>query len=444
MLNGSLLVVGHPGHVRNGRRVDMGGVNLDGMVVLRVFVHVAVDTNRGRVAEADTTVLTRRTTHGSATARHAVRRVGTAEGSTTLGDERSRATANGERRVGVDILVLEINRVVILVVLVNAGGDIDSDRSRERLTTVIAGGTAHSSTALLGLPATLEGSTEARERRRVDILVLDINGVIILAVLVHIAVNRSSDRVAEANAIVIARGTTFGSAARDEGSVESVGTLESVRIVIPIGSVRAIIVTATGATHGSTADLRAPSLLPCACRDVVVLSGGVGSLTETSRRASKAGRRAVRRVRRSSGNEDGRRVNIGVLHLDRVVVLGILINGSLDIGGDRHIKALALVIARGTTHSSAAVVRVQAALGEGTLARSEDGAKRRRVNISVFDLDGVVVLAVLIHFGLGVDVGASVRADEASITIIARRSAHGSATDVWVVAASLHTLTVLL
>jgi hypothetical protein len=435
VLNGSLLVVGHPRHVRDGRRVDVSAVNLDSVIVLGVLVHIAVDANRGRVTEADATVLTRRTTHGSTTASNAVRRVGTAEWSTTLGDERSRTTANGERRVGVDILVLEINGMVVLVVLVNTGGDIDGDRSRERLTTVVARGTTHGRAALLGLPATLEGSAEGREGRRVDVLVLDINGVIILAVLVHIVVNRGRDRAAEANAIVIAGGTTFGSAARDEGAVESLGT------VIPIG---AIVVAATGTSHGSTTVLRTPTLLPCGCRNVVVLSVGVGSLPETSRWASKSGRRAVRRVRRSWGNEDGRRVDIGVLHLDGVVVLGVLVNGSLNIGGNWHIEALALIIAGGTTDNSAAVVRVQAAPGEGTLTRSEDRAKRRRVNISVLDLDGVVVLAVLIHIGVGVHIGASERTIEGSISIIARRSAHGSATDVWVVTVSLHTLTVLL
>lgn len=409
----------------------MGGVNLGSMVVLRVLVHIAVDTNRGRVTEADATVLARRTAHGSATASNAVRRVGTAEGSTTLWDERSRTTANGERRMGVDILVLEVNRVVILVVLVNTSGDIDSDGSRERLTTVIARGTTHGSTALLGLPATLVGSAEGR---RVHVLVLDINGVIILAVLVHIVVNRGGDRVAEAHAIVIAGGTTFGGAARDEGAVEALG---------PVMLLRAIVVATTGAAHGSTTVLRAPVLLPRGCGDVIVLSVGVGSLTESSRRASEAGRGAVR-VRRSRGNIDGRGVNIGILHLKRVVVLSVLINGSLHIGGERHIKALALIIARGTTDNSASVLRVQAALGEGALAGSKDGEKRRRVNVSVLDLDGVVVLAVLIHIGVGVHIGASVRANKGSVIVIAGRSPHGSATDVGVVAASLHALAVWL
>jgi hypothetical protein len=421
----------------DGRRVDMSGVNLDGVVVLRVLVHIAIDTHRGRVTEADATVLARRTAHGSATASNAVRRVGTAEGSTTLRDERSRTAANGERRVGVDVLVLEINGVVILVVLVNTSGDIDSDRRRERLTTVISRGTTHGGAALLGLPATLEGSAEGREGRRVDVLVLDIDGVIILAVLVHVVVNRSSDRVAEAHAIVIAGGTTFGSTARNEGTVIPIGAIGA------IGTIGTIVVAATGTSHGSTAVLRAPALLPRACRDMVVLTVGVGSLTESSRRASKAGRRAVRRVRRC-GDEDGRRVNIGVLHLDGVVVLGVLVDGGLDIGGNWHVKALALIIAGGTTHSSASVVRVQAALGEGTLARPEDGAKRRRVNISVLDLDGVVVLAVLIHIGVGVHIGARIGTVEGSVSIIARWSAHGSSTDVWVVAASLHALAVLL
>jgi hypothetical protein len=142
---------------------------------------------------------------------------------------------------------------------------------------------------------------------RVDILVLEINGVVILVVLVNTSGDIDSDRSRETLTTVITRGTTHSSAARDEGAVESLGTIQFMR---------AGVVATTRATHGSTTDLRVPALLPRGSRDIVVLSVRVGGLTETSRGSSKA----------------GKRVNVSVLHLDRVVVLGVLVHGSLNIG----------------------------------------------------------------------------------------------------------------
>jgi hypothetical protein len=477
VLNGGLIVVRHPRHVRNSHRrgVDVSGIHLDGVVVLRVLVHIAVDTNRGRVAEADTAVLAGRTAHGSATARNTLWSVRTAEGSTTLRDHRARATANGEAWMRVDILVLEIDGVVILVVLVDAGGNIDSDGSGESLTTVVARRTAHSSATLNGLPVTLEGSTEWVEGRRVDLSVLHINGVVILAVLVDIVVDIGGHGVAEAHAVIVAGRTTLSSAARDEGTIESVGLFAAVVVAVLRAVVRAavvvtatgtthgsaardegtiesvglfaavvgavlravVVVTATGTTHGSTTSLVTPALLKRGSRDMVVISVRVGSLAETTRASSKASRRMVRR---HGGSKDRRRVNVLVLHLDGVVVLGVLIDGGLDICGDWHVEGLALVVARRATHSSASMVRVQAALGERPLARSVD--QWRWVNISVLDLDRVVVLAVLIHSGVGLHIGATIV--EATVLIIAGRPAHRGATDMGVVAVSLHALAILL
>jgi hypothetical protein len=413
VLDGGLLFVGHPWHLRNrnGRTVDVGSVHLDGVVVLRVLVHVAVDTNGGRVTEADTTVLARGTTQGCATASNTVRRVGTAEG-TTVRNDRTGATTNWEGGRRVDIVVLEIDGVVILVVLVNTSGNIDSDRSGESLATVIARGATYGSTALQGLPVTLE-------RSRIDVRVLDIDRVIILAVLVHTVVNRRSDRVAEADSIIIARRTTFSSPARNEGTLESIGCL---------------IVTTTGTTQGGTTELRLPALLERSSGNMVRVSVRVGSLAETNRGTSKAGRRA-------RWNEVWRWVGVGVLHLDGVVVLGVLVHGSLDIGDHWHIKGLTLVIAGRATNRGASVVRVLA-LGEGTLARSEDRAKFW-VNISLLDVDRVVVLGVLIHIGVGLHVGAK-GTSETAILIIAGGPANGSAADVRVVAASLDALAVWL
>lgn len=128
------LVVVQPRHlrdlvVRGRRRVDISRVSLDGVVVFVVLVHIGIHIDTVGLREAHTTIVARRTAHGGTTVTATgltIRRVGTAERST---DNGSRTTHVERRnwRTGVYILVLEVDRVVILVGLVHIGVGVYSE-----------------------------------------------------------------------------------------------------------------------------------------------------------------------------------------------------------------------------------------------------------------------------------------------------------------------------
>lgn len=112
----------------------MSVINIDRVVVLRVFIHAGVDVGRDGRAEVLAIIITRRTTKGSSTIRCAggalrgVRRVGTAE-RTSVRDDRWRR----------DVGVFNLDGVVVLVLLVDASVGVHGDRHVEGLTLIIAG-----------------------------------------------------------------------------------------------------------------------------------------------------------------------------------------------------------------------------------------------------------------------------------------------------------------
>jgi hypothetical protein len=418
------LVVGHPRHLR---LVNIGVVNLDGVLVLVMLVHVGVNTNLAGVTEVDAIVLAGRTTLSSTTTAAAsgallgAGRVGTAEGgNTTLRDEGAGTPELREGRTGVDILVLHVNGVVISVALVDTSMGVDGDGHVELLAPIVARRSTHSSPTLLGLPTTLEGRAERkRGRRRVDVGVLEVNGVVIVAVLVHLGVEVGVNTVVKVQAVVLSRRSAHN------GRTGLAGVREASRSISR--SISRTLATARS-THESATLLMTPALLESLGRDVVVLRSTLLSLAETRAEGVHECRGRVRNWRVHG------RVDLLVLELDRVVVLALLIDLCEEVAGNRHVEDLALVVARGATHSSAAVRRAAlVTLGEGAHSGSHgdsvgDGCSRRREDILVLHVDRVVVLAELVDIGVSVDVGS--HRGEATVRISARGTTHGSTTPV--------------
>lgn len=425
-LVGGGLGVGHPGKLRLlVVRVDSGVIDLDSVVVLVVLVDTTVNSNSGGRTEALTLIITRGTALSSTTATatrgtlRGVRGVGTAEGA-SVGD--------GEMRGRRDMGVLHLNRVVILSMLVNTSVGVDSDGHVEGLALIISGRTTESSATIVRSPVTLEGATEGQNRGRVDISVLDINGVVVLAVLVDVRVEVSSDRTAVADTLIITRRTTKSSTS----------------VVTGVAG-RAVVTTAARTTQGSAAFLRAETLDPVVVQVVlgnvevitvevaivVIVIGLVERRRATEVRRTVSGRVLRSVVRRTSRttlevrrrvhmnrSNDGRRVDVLVLDINRVVILGRLIDISVEVTSDRHVEGLALIVSRRTTLSSAAG-RPTALDGERSSTGGQSRARVhvRRVDISVLDLDGVVILAVLIHVAVSVNIG-TVGSIEVAILII--------------------------
>jgi hypothetical protein len=211
----------------------------------------------------------------------------------TVEDNGTRATvltSGDDVRSLVNVLVLQVDAVVVLGVLVDISVGVDCDRSTEGLATIITGGTTHGSATVLGLPSTLEGSAvgvEGRcDRRKILILVLEVDRVVILVELIHLGVEVAGNRGTESLTTIISRGTTHGGA--------TVGVRVSVRR--SVGVVRA---TARSAHCGTTL-LRAEALL--------------------ERIGAECGR-GVELVEVGSRSSDGRGVNVGLLDINGVVIL---------------------------------------------------------------------------------------------------------------------------
>lgn len=164
------------------------------------------------------------------------------------------------------------------------------------------------------------------------------------------------------------------------------------------------------------------------------------ALLEVLRRRVEGGRRGARgavgtfemRVRR--GNNNRRVVDVGFLHVNGVVVLVFLVDLGVENAGDGHIETLTLVVARWASNGSASIGGSTLLKGthSGDLRtlhdRCAEGHRdpvRRRVDILVLQMNGVVIIAPLVHVGVGLHVG-RVRADEAAITVIARWATDGS------------------
>jgi hypothetical protein len=208
--------------LRASRGVNLSEVTLDGMIVLMVLVDTAGHIDVGRVREFGSIIIAGRSTHCSTTASLTARGVSTTEGRVSTEDNGTRATEGRRRRI--DVLVLEVNGVVILAILIDVGVGVNGDGSVELLTTIVSGWATHGSATLLMLmsPAALEGSAPGREvRRRENIGVLEINGVVILAVLVHRGLKVASDGLAEANSIIITGWTAHGGATMGVGEAGS-------------------------------------------------------------------------------------------------------------------------------------------------------------------------------------------------------------------------------
>jgi hypothetical protein len=251
---------------------------------------------------------------------------------------------------------------------------------------------------MLMSPAALEGSTPGREvGRRVDILVLQVNGVIILAVLVHVGLEVASDGLAEANSLVVTGRTANHGA--------TVGMREASR---------AVVRTTTRSTHdGTMLFLGTPALLKGRGRSIECCGGRTSgtSMVTMGRSVELRGR-----------------VNVLVLDSNGMIILVVVVHLRLKDAGDGHVKALALIVTRRTTDNSAAR---RATLLERTHARDlgailNNGGTEvgmgRRVHILVLQVDGVIILAVLVDLRVGLDIG-SIRTGEATITVISRGTA---------------------
>jgi hypothetical protein len=113
-----------------------------------------------------------------------------------------RRRPRGKDRRLVNILVLHLDRMIVLVELIDIGVEVAGDGHIEALAFIIARGAPNGSAtrrpvALLIRTQVRDHRARAfkerarllpRHRRRVHILVLDVNGVIILAPFIHIAV----------------------------------------------------------------------------------------------------------------------------------------------------------------------------------------------------------------------------------------------------------------
>jgi hypothetical protein len=311
-----------------------------------------------------------------------------------------------------------VDTVVVLVVLIDTGVGLNGGWEAETLTTIVAGGTTHRGATLRRLPSTLERSAEGREGRgngfwQVLILVLEIDGVVILVELIHIGVEMTGHGLAEFKAAIVSRGTTHGDA--------TVGTRES------LGSVR-VVRTAARATHGSTTLLRVETLLKR-------LRGRVENCRRRARGSVEFSTGRATEVNRGLDCSNRRWVNVGVLDINRVVILIVVIDLSVEDSSDWHIEALAFIVARGPSHGSTAR---GAALPEWTHARDLRSLDHRRtedsgsvvwtgIHILVLHVDRVVIFVPLVDLGVGFDAG-GIRTDKAAVTIISGWATHGGAT----------------
>lgn len=339
---------------------------------------------------------------------------------------------------------------------------------------------------------TLEGRAKRQNRGRVDISVLNVNGVVIFAVFVHSRVDIDRGRTAVVDALIITRRSTKGSASivtreaswavttaarAAEGSAAGLRTetLDPVFVVVILGNVEVVKIPivvvvvvsvrleegrrttevrrpmrATGTSRGSEAldpivvQVILSNVEMIVVTVVVVIVVVVGleerrrstevrtvgrSMSRRTMDIGRSGRRSIKVRRRvhMDGSNHGRRVDVLVLDINRVIVSRRLAHISVEVASDRHVENLTLVITRRTALSSAAV-------GPATLDRkwTSTWAKSRtrvhigRIDVSVLDLDRVVILAVLIHLRVSVDVGATVGTIEVAILIIARGSAQSS------------------
>lgn len=110
--------------------------------------------------------------------------------------------------------------MVILVVLTDISGSLNVSGSAEALATIVARWATNSSATILRPGALPKGSRRivaatrgpAEVRGRVDILVLDVDGVVILVLVFNLGVEDTSHRHIEALSLIIAGGATDGSA----------------------------------------------------------------------------------------------------------------------------------------------------------------------------------------------------------------------------------------
>jgi hypothetical protein len=127
------------------------------------------------------------------------------------------------------------------------------------------------------------------------------------------------------------------------------------------------------------------------------------------------------------------RVDVLVLDSNGVIILVVVVHLRLEDAGDGHVKALALIVTRGTTDNSAArratlLERTHARdLGALLNNRGTEVEMGRRVHILVLQVDGVIILAVLVDLRVGLDIG-SIGTGEATITVISRGTADNGGT----------------
>ena len=231
-----------------------------------------------------------------------------------------RAT-EGAKGVSVDILMLQTDGVIILVVLTNISRSLNVSGSAEALATIVAGGSTNGGAtkvrpealpncsrtvfAAARRPAVVRGRVHNERRRSIDILVFDVDGVVILVFIFNLGVEHTSERHVEALALIISGGATDGSS-----------TWSATALFLSKGS------------HS---------------RDLGAVSNGVAKGHRHHRRA---------------------RVHIGVLQLNRVVILVPLVDLgiSLDTSGVRADEATVVIIARWPTDGGTTSLRVEVML----------------------------------------------------------------------------------
>lgn len=132
----------------------------------------------------------------------------------------------GSKGVSVDVLMLQTDGVVILVVLIDISGSLNVSGSAEALATIVARGATNGSATsvrpeslakgIWTIVAATRGPAEVRGRmlnhgRSVDMLVLDVDGVVILILIFNFGVEDTGHRHIEALALIISGGATDGS-----------------------------------------------------------------------------------------------------------------------------------------------------------------------------------------------------------------------------------------
>jgi hypothetical protein len=218
--------------------VNVGVLQVDGVVISVGLVHIGLDVCGVGLAEGDAIIVTRGATESGATIgvvrsfSSVVRTTArTAEGSATLLGVPALRVA--PTRVNVSVLLL--NRVVILVEVVDIGVDDCSKGHVELLATIIARRTTEGGTAGA---STLSEGTHSRYLRTVEhsggvavgelILVLDVDGVVVLAPLLHLVVGLDIGRVGahKATVTVLSSGATKRSASNMRGCEAILATLK--------------------------------------------------------------------------------------------------------------------------------------------------------------------------------------------------------------------------